>query len=97
MYEAISFQFNEAATAVVKAELKDIAKWDGLRKAWVMPAGTWANFLELPELGASVHQHAYVPWSEVLPVIEILNAAKVEPADKMPVYKFVGGRVRQIA
>lgn len=93
-YEAITFDFNESAIATVKEVLKDIAKFDKSANAWVMPAGTWSLFVDRPDLGELIHYAADLPWSEVMPVIELLQSAKIEPRDHMPEYRFVGGSRR---
>lgn len=95
-FEAIRFPFNEAAVATIKEILKGIAKWDGKRKAWVMPAGTWANMLELSDLGEHIHRFGILPWSEVRPVLDLLASAEVTPVEHMPQFMFSGGYVRQV-
>lgn len=94
MFEAVSFPFNEAATRTLKAVLHDVAKWDGKRKAWVMPAGTWSALMERDDLGAAIVAASGCLWSEVLSILEVMRGANVEPCDHMPEYRFVGGNRR---
>jgi hypothetical protein len=93
-YETIKVAYCEALRGLLKAQ--GIAKWDGKHKWYVAPAGFWAAMLNQSDLGADLYRHG-AEWSEVLGIIEIMHGAQVGTSDAMPVYKFSGGRVRQIA